>query len=796
MVKRSKFVYIIGSVIIGIISIIFIFAGLALSGVIDAGTTKLILKSASADKIYDGQVLTCEDWSIVDGALKKGHTAKVVMLGEQTNAGVSENKFDITITDKNGADVSKDYKIVTEFGTLTVNPFPLTVQSGSAEKDYDGTPLTFNEYTVESFRELLEGHEILVNITGSAVSRDAKNKIADVRVIADGIDVTHNYDITKIEGDLVIKGAPSGAGELSDGSAGELSGTSAGNQQDVPLFYVTTDSNQKAIYLREKSLGEYLYNDWANPEVYKKATNPLYYSGLALQQSGATAYTLTVDIAEENPYGEVPYLLPYYVPASSSEENNDTKLSLSGLTDYTVEKFYAYDYFSTDTPVTYQGETADYVEFVKGYYTALPEDTAGKMREIAETNGIEKTSATLIQDVASFVQGYLPYSLELTKNYEGDYAVFFFEEAEEAYCQHYATAATAMYRALGVPARWTRGYLVRNAGAGESTLVRSLDCHAWVEVYMDGFGWVPVEVTGGPYGNQEIDDEECDLIIRAMNRSQLYDDKKDDNILVANPDDWYIVKNELNLGVLGVDYEIVATVVGEQVGIGKSDATIDINSVAILKDGQDVTSEYTIKCKTGKLHIYKYKITVSTDPAEQVYDGTPLSTAEDDYTIDDVYRQLIANNGHTISVVVNGEQTNVGTGVNVADIVITDESGKDVTDYYKITKNFGELKVTLLKMTITAGSVEEYYDGTEWTCNKYTCEGVTVVDGVIQQTGHTIEVLIVGSQTNVGQSANTVEDVIFKDADGNDITNEVKSNYLITNIDGTLTVLPSETPEE
>lgn len=792
MVKRSKFVYIIGSVIIGIISIIFIFAGLALSGVIDAGTTKLILKSASADKIYDGQVLTCEDWSIVDGALKKGHTAKVVMLGEQTNAGESENKFDITITDKNGADVTEDYKIVTEFGTLTVNPFPLTVQSGSAEKDYDGTPLTFNEYTVESFRELLEGHEILVNITGSAVSRDAKNKIADVRVLADGVDVTHNYDITKIEGDLVIKGAPEGAAE----GGGEVAKNGAGEQSDESLFYITTDLNQNTIYLREKSFGDYseATGNWSYPTIYAnyKEVNPLYYSGLALKQGNATAYSLTVEIAEENSYGELTYLLPYYVPASLSEEKNDTKLSLSGLTEYTVEEFYAYDYFSADTPVTLEGtQLAEYEKvyraFVLKNYLTLPEYTKTKMQEIAETNGIDKESATLIQDVASLVQNYLPYDLEA--QYEDNVAVYFFEGAESAFCQQYATAATAMYRALDIPARYTIGYAAKN-NVGKSSPVSAQDYHAWVEVYMDGFGWVPVEVTGG-YGNDqdEIDDEECDLIIRAMNRSQHIDDG---DTLTANPDGWYIEKNELNLGVLGVDYEIVATVVGEQVGIGKSDATIDIGSVAILKDGQDVTSQYTIKCKTGKLHIYKYKIEVSTGGAEKVYDGKLLTTAEDDYTIASEYLQLIEDNGHTISVVVNGEQTNVGTGVNVADIVITDESGKDVTDYYKITKNFGELKVTLLKMSITAGSEEKEYDGTELTYGEYTCGDLTVVDGVIQETEHTIAVYIKGSQTNVGQSANTVEEVVITDADGNDVT----SNYLITNIDGTLTVLPSETSEE
>ena len=33
--------------------------------------------------------------------------------------------------------------------------------------------------------------------------------------------------------------------------------------------------------------------------------------------------------------------------------------------------------------------------------------------------------------------------------------------------------------------------------AGEWTEITLKDAHAWVEVYLDGIGWVQVEVTGG-----------------------------------------------------------------------------------------------------------------------------------------------------------------------------------------------------------------------------------------------------------------------------------------------------------
>ena len=232
------------------------------------------------------------------------------------------------------------------------------------------------------------------------------------------------------------------------------------------MFYITTDATTgkkyNVIYLREKSLGNYAKSGWANPTLYQgeTAVNPLYYSGLALSGGTSEPHTITVELAEESAFEELPYLVPYYVPNSMSADTSDSKLSCSGLTSYTVDEFYVYDYFAAKTPVGFSDEDAGYVAFVKKAYTALPQDTYDKMWEIIEKpeNNIDPASETLIADVASFVQNYLPYSLDITKEYTGDFAVFFFEEAENGFCQHFATAATAMYRALGIPARYTIGY--------------------------------------------------------------------------------------------------------------------------------------------------------------------------------------------------------------------------------------------------------------------------------------------------------------------------------------------------
>lgn len=64
------------------------------------------------------------------------------------------------------------------------------------------------------------------------------------------------------------------------------------------------------------------------------------------------------------------------------------------------------------------------------------------------------------------------------------------------YCTHYATAFTVLARLLGVPARVVMGYLpsdTTNESGNYEVTMRQL--HSWSEVWIDGIGWVGVDVT-------------------------------------------------------------------------------------------------------------------------------------------------------------------------------------------------------------------------------------------------------------------------------------------------------------
>lgn len=93
----------------------------------------------------------------------------------------------------------------------------------------------------------------------------------------------------------------------------------------------------------------------------------------------------------------------------------------------------------------------------------------------------------------------------------------------------------------------------------------------------------------------------------------------------------------------------------------------------------------------------------------------------------------------------------------------------------------GRLIITTRNISITANSASKVYDGLPLTNSGYTV-GLTGL-----ASGHTATVSISGSRTVVGSSANTVGAVTIRDASNADVT----SWYVITKINGTLTVTPA-----
>jgi transglutaminase-like putative cysteine protease len=72
----------------------------------------------------------------------------------------------------------------------------------------------------------------------------------------------------------------------------------------------------------------------------------------------------------------------------------------------------------------------------------------------------------------------------------------FLFDSRRGFCGHYASAFAVMMRAAGVPARVVTGYLGGKPNPyADYWIVRQSDAHAWVEVWIDGSGWMRIDPT-------------------------------------------------------------------------------------------------------------------------------------------------------------------------------------------------------------------------------------------------------------------------------------------------------------
>jgi hypothetical protein len=76
--------------------------------------------------------------------------------------------------------------------------------------------------------------------------------------------------------------------------------------------------------------------------------------------------------------------------------------------------------------------------------------------------------------------------------------VDFVGTGRRGFCQHFAGSMTLMLRSLGIPSRVAVGYTGGSfdPDAGEWVIL-DRDAHSWVEVYFEGYGWIPFDPTPG-----------------------------------------------------------------------------------------------------------------------------------------------------------------------------------------------------------------------------------------------------------------------------------------------------------
>ena len=109
------------------------------------------------------------------------------------------------------------------------------------------------------------------------------------------------------------------------------------------------------------------------------------------------------------------------------------------------------------------------------------------------------------EEIQNFLWSHASYSLALDPfSSDSTIARELLYEQQEVFCIHFATVGTQLFRMYGIPARYVSGYAVladdmmsKDSEGPFTEDISDSQAHAWVEVYTQGAGWVPVEVTPG-----------------------------------------------------------------------------------------------------------------------------------------------------------------------------------------------------------------------------------------------------------------------------------------------------------
>ncbi len=223
--------------------------------------------------------------------------------------------------------------------------------------------------------------------------------------------------------------------------------------------------------------------------------------------------------------GEVKEYDGYRVPTGTAAQTVEYQIiyNESGMPfyqTYTKEPYVNFSLLKGEDKNLFEEYEELYREFVYDYYLIVPKECQAVGRRL-QSQGDWRLD---VQQVVNLLQEEYGYTTMPGATPEGEDVIsYFMWTRKQGYCMHFASAAVMMLRGMGIPARFVEGYLIREWEiAAADTVTESVgvclyedgttdeismeyvrvevpdwNAHAWVEVYVDGYGWVTVDVTPG-----------------------------------------------------------------------------------------------------------------------------------------------------------------------------------------------------------------------------------------------------------------------------------------------------------
>ena len=765
---------------------------------------EIVLTAASGSKTYDGTPLKAGDATIT--GLPDGFTGEAVSGGEtRTNAGVTVTKVkSYKIYNAEGKDVTDQFTNVKYVdGKLTVNKRSVTLTSESATKVFDGTALTRPDVTGQ------EGF-----VSGEVTDVKATGSITKAGTVVNAITYTAgknfdegNYDITKKEGKLTVTKVPASQAEVKvtaksnswvyDGKSHSDDGYTVSGLDKMPEGFsvkATVEGSVKNVkdsgaanritkaaimYKGEDVTDQFesgvaikngVLNITKKPVVIRSASDSKVYDGKPLTNSkvyfqdgktfvdgevkaeavgsitkvGSTKNTIKLTVADG--YTLDNYLITEDPGTLTVTKNNEavTVTARSATKPYDGTELTAgYDWTApagytveakTSGSITDVGKVANKIDsyVVRDADGNDVTDQFGNIRTADGTLEVTKRQVTLSSGSAS-------------KEYDGTALT----NGEVSGGDQFVAGEVSNVRATGS---------ITKVGKVKNTIEYDTN---------DGFKAGNYKITEEP-GTLEITANTTAAIkVTAPSDTKMYDGKT----LKAGK----AVVTGLPDGFTGI-----ADSTGSIKNAGTATTTVDKNSLVIRDaDGNDVTDQFAnITYKDGQLTVTKRTVTLKSESATKVFDGTALTRPEVT-----VGGQGFVD-GEVKDIKATGSITKAGSVTNT--ITYTENSAFD-KDNYDITKDEGTLTIKKVPsekadVAVTANSNTWVYDGKSHSDDGYTASGLDKMPS-----GFSVKATVVGSVKNVNDSG--AENRITKAAimyKGEDVTDQFESGVTAEN--GTLSI--------
>lgn len=646
----------------------------------------------------------------------------------------------------------------------------VTLESASASKVYDGTPLTKPEVTVggDGFVEgEVSGLKAIGTVTNVA-DGEVDNEI--VWDWAEGFG-EGNYDITKTEGKLSIEPQ-----SIDPSNPESYTGIKVGELSDLP--YKGKDQFQEPMVTDAK--GNLLVKDRDYTLAFDGDARNVTDAGVSVTVSGIGNY--------KGDFSRSYKILPREVTvesASASKVYDGTPLFSHDVVVTSAAGFVEDDVASMTAPnsITEVGSLTNEIviewsnDVAAGNYVVSKEE--GVLEVTPKSVTAEGFSVEGLNDVTynGLAQQQEPTVKDgdktLTK--DKDYTLSFTEDVTNVGTVRVTVTGKGNYTGSADVAYQILPAKLIVTTPSDSTVYNGKPLTA--EGGVDGFVNNETAVFETTGSQTEVGESENTYAIywsdegTTAKRSNYTVEEHIGTLTVTEyADEIVAVANDVTMTYDGMPHRAEVTVTGVPEGYsvktawsgaeatdvtGADGLVVNVDEIVVVNaEGKDVTDSLKITKKPGKLVIEPKELTVVTMGASKPYDGTPL-------TANGKIEGFV--NGETAAFAVIGSQTEVGECTNAYTI---EWSGNAKQGNYTVKEDLGKLEVTKSQaaIVIVPKGGKKTYDGTPLVSEGADAYGLPA--------GFTCEATTKGSVTNVGSAVAEIDTYVIKNADGKDVTDQ------------------------